>query len=111
MCDCCDGSDEWAGDIQCSNSCEARAARLVAEQRALAEGHRVRDEYVAAGRQARAAGKSPEDQLNWGPDDAFFKLSGACFDKKQAEYTYELCFFKSMEQRGTVLACVPRRAA
>ena len=35
ICDCCDGSDEWAGKVTCSNTCSelGRAAREAAEAR------------------------------------------------------------------------------
>ncbi|XP_006816140.1 glucosidase 2 subunit beta-like [Saccoglossus kowalevskii] len=57
ICDCCDTSDEYDGKVTCDNNCkelgrEAKAKKIE-EMQAFNEGYRIRQDYVAEGKQLR----------------------------------------------------------
>ena len=55
--DCCDGSDEWANRVNCTNTCEefGRAVREEEERlrKVIEEGNRHFQEYSAQGQRTR----------------------------------------------------------
>jgi len=98
VCDCCDGSDEWRGVATCRNTCEAGAAEHHKVERAQAEGRVLGRQYAAEGRAARTALGGGE--VPWGPHNAFHHLNDKCFSVVATEYTYEVCWFKSVTQKS-----------
>lgn len=65
ICDCCDGTDEWAQDTPCANTCEeeGREARERAERRRaiLKEGLVKKQELAEQGRRLREEKKVAMD--------------------------------------------------
>ncbi|CAG8493696.1 4370_t:CDS:10 [Ambispora leptoticha] len=65
--ECCDGSDEYDGKIQCPNSCEQVGAehreRLREIARIQAEGARIKREYIEHGRKLRSEQQANLERL------------------------------------------------
>jgi protein kinase C substrate 80K-H len=117
VCDCCDGSDEWArvqrwhaaegavagggGDGSsgpCPNTCEELAKGALARAAALAQGSAARRSLEAAGAAMRARG-DPAHPSDAGSRDAFLPLIVECFQLFDEGYRYELCPFRSAGQQ------------
>ena len=94
VCDCCDGSDEWEKRIVCENSCGALHEKEAEARAAAARGSKIKQDYIIRGEQARESGKAGNGNV----PPAFWPLTERCFKKKQSEYLYDLCLFKSSAQ-------------
>ena len=122
VCDCCDGSDEWArvrrwhaaegavagggggggggdgGSGPCPNTCEELAKGALARAAALAQGSAARRSLEATGAAMRARG-DPAHPSDAGVRDAFLPLIAECFQLFDEGYRYELCPFRSAGQQ------------
>lgn len=53
ICDCCDGSDEWWGEVQCENVCEELGKKVEIERQRreaiYAQGYEKRVQYEQQG--------------------------------------------------------------
>ena len=120
VCDCCNGSDEWARMPRwhaagtaaaeaaadgCPNTCNELARGAVARAAQLALGVAARDAMEIRGAELRANGGAdlPADA---GARDAFLPLSERCYKLFDEGYSYTLCPFKSASQddRGTAVS-------
>ena len=93
VCDCCDGSDEWEKQVACADTCGALRKKAEAAKAAAARGSKIKQDYIMRGEEAQQKGKA-----GTAVPPAFWPLTERCYKKKQSEYLYELCFFKSVTQ-------------
>ena len=95
VCDCCDGSDEFASGAACADSCAATRAALAADTLARAAGAKARSALVAA---AQRGGAAPDEAV-YGTGGAFAALEGKCWSHDAGEYRYKLCPYARVEQQ------------
>ncbi|KAK7502961.1 hypothetical protein BaRGS_00005910 [Batillaria attramentaria] len=120
ICDCCDGSDEWAGQevpplmrlkgktgavlhAPCADRCGDIRKLIEDERRIQQKGLLLQKRYLDAAKQL-----SPREKTNYGPLGIFYLLSQQCYEHSTHEYRYTICPFQSVKQssgavRHTVL--------
>lgn len=104
VCDCCDGSDEAplpmhsaiaSPAVACENRCEALEAAAAAAAEKHQRGVRARAAYEARASHASSLSAAARS----GPHPAFGALDGQCLSSSDAEYTYEVCLYRSATQK------------
>ena len=104
VCDCCDGSDEARGlslvaatAHHCPNRCADLERAAAAREHTRQEGLKARAAYAARGQAKNGVSIAARTS----PHVAYRALDGECFHSGTAEYTYDVCLYKSASQRPT----------
>eukprot|EP00933_Yihiella_yeosuensis_P005124 TRINITY_DN109576_c0_g1_i1.p1 TRINITY_DN109576_c0_g1~~TRINITY_DN109576_c0_g1_i1.p1 ORF type:complete len:441 (-),score=88.74 TRINITY_DN109576_c0_g1_i1:175-1497(-) len=98
ICDCCNGEDEWNGEVKCPNRCSELAALAKAEASKAMAGSRAREAYVR--KAAKLKHRSEFKNLDGGPENVFLAAAEHCQQFDDGDFTFEVCLYKHVLQKS-----------